>query len=80
MYRVKLPAARWPFARLIFDPEDGGDMFFRNIGSHKLLGATYQKMATFITTAVNPTIWRWFESNFIAGFVLSLGPSALFSF
>jgi hypothetical protein len=29
------PAARWFLALLIFDPEDGGDMFHRNVGSHK---------------------------------------------
>jgi hypothetical protein len=29
-----LPATRWFLARLIFDPEDGGDAFLRNVGSH----------------------------------------------
>jgi hypothetical protein len=42
-----------------FDPEDGGNTFLRNIGSHTDYdGAISQKMATFITTAVrtsNPT-------------------------
>jgi hypothetical protein len=28
------PAARWFLVRLIFDHEDGGDKFFRNVGSH----------------------------------------------
>jgi hypothetical protein len=27
-------AARWFLARMIFDPEDGGDMFLRNVGSY----------------------------------------------
>jgi hypothetical protein len=26
---------RWFFARLIFDTEDGGDTFLRNVGLHK---------------------------------------------
>jgi hypothetical protein len=30
----KPPATRCFLARLIFDPEDGGDMFHRNVGSH----------------------------------------------
>jgi hypothetical protein len=28
------PTARWFLAQLIFDPEDGGDTFLRNVGSH----------------------------------------------
>jgi hypothetical protein len=27
------PAVRWYLARLIFEPEDGGNIFIRNIGS-----------------------------------------------
>jgi hypothetical protein len=26
--------ARWFLARLVFDPEDGGDIFLRNVGSY----------------------------------------------
>jgi hypothetical protein len=28
------PATRWFPARQIFEPEDGGDTFLRNVGSH----------------------------------------------
>jgi hypothetical protein len=31
---AQLPIARWFPARVIFDPEDGGDTFLRNVGSH----------------------------------------------
>jgi hypothetical protein len=46
---------------LFFDPEDGGDMFLRNVGSHSTDYTVfiYQKMVLFINTAVrtsNPTI------------------------
>jgi hypothetical protein len=46
-----------------FDPEDGGDMFLRNVGLqlNGLHGVTSQKMILFITTAVkisNPTFIR----------------------
>jgi hypothetical protein len=34
---------------LFFDPEDGGDMFLRNVGLH---GGISQKTVPFITTAV----------------------------
>jgi hypothetical protein len=27
-------ATHWFLTRLIFDPEDGGDVFLRNVGSH----------------------------------------------
>jgi hypothetical protein len=54
---VNRPAARWLPARLIFDPEDGGDTFLRNFGSHTDDGATYQKMVTFgyLSHCVNAT-------------------------
>jgi hypothetical protein len=29
------PAARWPLALLIFDPEDGGATFLRNVSSQR---------------------------------------------
>jgi hypothetical protein len=51
-------AARWFLVRLIFDPDNGGDMLLRNIGSHTGYTAIYHMNATFITTAVttsNPT-------------------------
>jgi hypothetical protein len=35
--------ARWFLARLIFDPEDGGDTFFRNVGSHTDCMALYPR-------------------------------------
>jgi hypothetical protein len=35
------PAARWFLARLIFNPEDGSDKFFRNVGVHKNYMALY---------------------------------------
>jgi hypothetical protein len=38
-----LPATRWIFGRLIFDPEDGGDTFLRNIGSHTHYTALYPR-------------------------------------
>jgi hypothetical protein len=38
---------------LIFDPEDGGDTFLRNVGSYTDYTVLYpKKMATFVTTAV----------------------------
>jgi hypothetical protein len=43
----------WFLARGFFYPEDGGDMFLRNVGSRKdLHGATSQKKAFFVVTAV----------------------------
>jgi hypothetical protein len=41
------PAARWFLARLIFDPEDGGDAAFRNVGSHT------------DCTALHPRRWQY---------------------
>jgi hypothetical protein len=41
--------SRW-LQTLIFYPEDGGDTFLRNVGSHEI--ATSQKTAFFIVTAV----------------------------
>jgi hypothetical protein len=41
--------SRWFFAHGFFYPEDWGDTFLRNVGSH---GATSQKTAFFIVTAV----------------------------
>jgi hypothetical protein len=42
------PAARWFLARLIFDPEDGSDTFFRNVGSHTDYTALYPIFSTTI--------------------------------
>jgi hypothetical protein len=40
---------------LFFDPEDGGDMFLRNVGLtfNGLHGVIYQKTVLFITILVN---------------------------
>jgi hypothetical protein len=38
--------AHWFLARLIFDPEDGGDTSLRNVDSYGLQGNISQKMAT----------------------------------
>jgi hypothetical protein len=43
---------------MIFDPEDGGDTFLRNIGSHTVYTALYPRRWKLVTTAVktsNPT-------------------------
>jgi hypothetical protein len=43
---------------LFFYPEDGGDMFLRNVGWQRTNGAVSQKTELFIVTAVrtsNPT-------------------------
>jgi hypothetical protein len=37
------PAARWFLAGLIFDPEDGGDTFHRNVGPHTDYTALYPR-------------------------------------
>jgi hypothetical protein len=42
--------SRWFLARGFLYPEDGGDTFLRNVSLH---GATSQKTAFFIVTAVN---------------------------
>jgi hypothetical protein len=39
-------AVRWFLTRIIFNPEDGGDIFFRNVGPHTDYGAISQRMAT----------------------------------
>jgi hypothetical protein len=39
--------SRWFLARGFFYPEDGGDIFLRNVGSQKIHGATSQKTAFF---------------------------------
>jgi hypothetical protein len=44
--------SRWFLAYEFFYPEDGGDTFLRNVGSQDLHGATSQKTAFFIVTAV----------------------------
>jgi hypothetical protein len=36
-------ATRWVLARLFFDPEDEGDMFLRNVGSHMQLCLLYKQ-------------------------------------
>jgi hypothetical protein len=36
---------------LLFDPEDGSNIFFRNIGLFELHGVTTQKTVLFIVTA-----------------------------
>jgi hypothetical protein len=41
--KIKPPAACLLFALLIFDPEDGSDMFFRNVGSHTGYTALYPR-------------------------------------
>jgi hypothetical protein len=41
------PATRWFLARLIFDPEDGGDTLLRNVGLH----TDY--------TTLYPAIWQY---------------------
>jgi hypothetical protein len=33
--------SRWFLARGFFYPEDGGDTFFRNVGSHKIYTASH---------------------------------------
>jgi hypothetical protein len=38
------PSARWFLARMIFDYDDGGDTFFRNVGSHTDYKALYSKL------------------------------------
>jgi hypothetical protein len=43
---------RWFLAWLVFDPEDGGDTFLKNVGYHCAIS---EKIAAFITTAVRPT-------------------------
>jgi hypothetical protein len=35
------PAQRWFLARGFFYPEDGGDKFLRNVGSHKIYTAPH---------------------------------------
>jgi hypothetical protein len=46
------------FLSLFFDPEDGGDMFLRNVGclSMQIDGVTSQKFVFFITTALRTPI------------------------
>jgi hypothetical protein len=45
--------SRWFLARGFFYPEDGGDTFLRNVDSYtKVYGATSQKTAFFMVTAV----------------------------
>jgi hypothetical protein len=54
-------------ARQIFDPENGGDAFFRTVGSYTD-GDIFHNTATFITTAVrtsNPTSRQYSEYIFI---------------
>jgi hypothetical protein len=43
---------RWFLARLILDPEDGCDTFFRNVTSHTDYMALSKKKVTFMITAV----------------------------
>jgi hypothetical protein len=45
-------AARLFLTRLIFDPENGGDTFLRNVGSNTNYTAVSLKKATFIATSV----------------------------
>jgi hypothetical protein len=46
-YSAWLPASRWLIAGLILNPDDGGDTFLQNNGTHmELLCAISQKMAT----------------------------------
>jgi hypothetical protein len=49
---VAAECSRWVVARGIFYPEDEGDTFLRNVGSHKIHGTTFQKTTFFIVTAV----------------------------
>jgi hypothetical protein len=44
--------SRWFLARALFYPEDGGDTFLRNVGSHKIYSATSQKTIFFIQLLV----------------------------
>jgi hypothetical protein len=43
--RLQPPAQRWLLTHRFFYPEDGGDIFLRNVASHKNYGATCQKTA-----------------------------------
>jgi hypothetical protein len=43
---------QWFLARRFFYPEDGGDMFLRNVSSQDLHGATSQKTAFLINNLV----------------------------
>jgi hypothetical protein len=46
------------FLGLLFDTEDGGDMFLRNVGVSEMHGFTYQKIELSTVTAMrtsNPT-------------------------
>jgi hypothetical protein len=53
IFWVIAPCGSYVFlARLIFDPEDGDDTFLRDVGFYKIHGATSQKTAFFIVTAV----------------------------
>jgi hypothetical protein len=39
--------SRWFLARGFFYPEDGGDMFLRNVGSHKIYTAPHPRRLHF---------------------------------
>jgi hypothetical protein len=49
IFRVEKSASavtcsRWFLARGFFYPEDGGDTFFRNVGSHKIYMAPHTRL------------------------------------
>jgi hypothetical protein len=50
IFRIEKSASEesaWFLARGFFYPEDGGDTFLRNVGSHKIYTVTSQKTAFF---------------------------------
>jgi hypothetical protein len=56
IFRVEKSASDQPaHARGFFYPEDGGDAFLQNVGSHQIFTALHpQKMVVFIVSRENP--------------------------
>jgi hypothetical protein len=51
--------SRWFLAHGLFYPEDGGDIFLKNVGAPKIYAAPHpRRRAFFILTAVKTLRWR----------------------
>jgi hypothetical protein len=64
--------SHWFLARGFFYLEDEGDRFLRNVGSHNLYGATSQKTAFFIVTAIKTSDLTRIFITFTVNFSLSV--------